>query len=97
MTQSELIQNLSTRLEESQAEIKRILDVSHEVYKEVLDRDVRFTIPGLGTFFSSLVKKRKAFNPYHERFFLLPPKRVVRFHPSASLKEEVKTTRFENE
>jgi len=94
MNNSELIKNLSLRLGQSQAEIKRILESSMKVVKEYLDEGFIITIPGLGTFRSFLKKERKSFNPHHNRFMMLPPKRVVKFRASSSMKDELKDRRF---
>lgn len=94
MTNAEIIKNLSEKLEHSQAELKRIMECSTRVMREMLDNDISFTIPGLGTFFTAVSKERKSFDPYHRRFILLPKKRRVRFHPSSTIKDELKNKRF---
>ncbi len=94
MTNSEIIKNLSERLEHSQAEIKRILECSTRLMRDVLDKDIGITIPGLGTFHTVVSDKRKSYDPYHKRFILLPPKRKIRFHPSSSIKDDLKNKRF---
>ena len=90
MTNSEIIKNLSLSLGKSQVEIKRLLKSSTKIIRDTLDEDIGVTIPGLGTFRSNLKKKRKSFNPYHNKFMLLPPKRIIRFHPGSSIKNEFK-------
>jgi DNA-binding protein HU-beta len=91
MTNSEIIKNLSLHLGKSQVEIKRLLKSSTKIItRDILDRDISITIPGLGTFSSYFKKKRKSFNPYHKKFMLLPPKRIIRFHPGSSIKNEFK-------
>jgi len=91
MTNSEIIKNLSLHLGKSQVEIKRLLESSTKIItRDILDRDIGITIPGLGTFSSYFKKKRKSFNPYHNKFMLLPPKRIIRFHPGSSIKNEFK-------
>ena len=97
MTNSELIKTLSSRLGQSQIEIARLLKSSGKIMKEVIDDDVGVSIPGLGTFKTFVRKKRKSYNPYHKKFMMLPPKRVVKFHPSSSIKNELKFTRLKNE
>ena len=94
MTHSELIKALSTRLDFPQVELKPLLEKSFEVMRDILDKGSNITIPGLGTFYTLLLKKRKSYNPYHKRFMMLPQKRVLRFHPGTSIKNEMKNRRF---
>jgi len=97
MTSSELIKTLSSRLELPQVEIKRLLKGSEKIMKDVLDQDVGITIPGLGTFFTHVRNKRKSFNPHHKKFMMLPQKRIISFHSSSTIKDELKFKRLENE
>jgi len=97
MTNSEIVKILSSRLGKSQLESKRLLNSSVEIMKQVLDHDVGLTLPGLGTFKTSVKKKRKSFNPYHNKFMLLPARRVVTFHPGSTIKNELKNKRLTNE
>lgn len=97
MNSSEVIKRLSIRLGLSQRETRRLLKHSTEILQKTLDRDLSFTIPGLGTFGTHLQSERKAYNPYHKTFMMLPPKRVVYFHPSSVLKNHVKARRTDNE
>jgi len=94
MTNLEIIRNLSLRLGTSQVEIKQLLKSSTKIMKDILDKDIGITIPGLGTFSSYFKKKRKSFNPYHNKFMLLPPKRIIRFRPGSSIKNELKNKSF---
>ncbi|OQX94847.1 hypothetical protein B6I21_08500 [candidate division KSB1 bacterium 4572_119] len=97
MTNSELIKTLSLRLDLSQSEIKRLLKGSIDSIKEILDEDTGVSIPGFGTFVTYVKKKRKSFNPYHKKFMMLPPKRVTKYRPSSSLKQELKFKRLKND
>lgn len=97
MNDSEVIKRLSSRLMLSQRETRRLLKHSSEILQKTLDRDLRFTIPGFGTYGTHLQPGRKAYNPYHKTFVMLPPKRVVYFHPSSVLKGHVKARRADNE
>jgi nucleoid DNA-binding protein len=97
MNNSEVIKRLSERLGLSQREIRQLLKRSTEIFKKTLDEDLSFTIPEFGTFGTHLRQKRKAYNPHHKRFMVLPPKRVVSFHPSSVLKDHVKAQKINNE
>jgi len=94
MTNSEIIKNLSLRLGQSQAEMKRLLKSSTNIIRDILDKDIGITMPGLGTFGSHFLQRRKSFDPYHKKFIMLPPKRTIKFHPSSSIKTELKNKRF---
>jgi nucleoid DNA-binding protein len=94
---SEVIKRLSGRLALSQRETRRLLKRSAQILQKTLDRDLSFTIPGFGTFGTHLKPERKAYNPYRKTFMMLPPKRVVYFHPSSVLKGHVKARRADNE
>lgn len=93
MTNSELIKKLSSRLGITQSETKRILLASAKVFQENVDDDLGISIPGLGTFTPEIHQSRNSFNPFYKKFMRLPPKRVVKFHPCASLKKELKNFR----
>jgi len=95
MTYSELIKKLSLGSGRSQPEIKRLLSDSTEIIKQFLDEDQGITIPGLGTFRVHTRQKRKSFNPQRRKFMIIPPKRIVTFHPCSTLKDELKEKRAE--
>lgn len=94
MTNSELIKDLSIRLDKPQTEIKSILKSSTKIMKNLLDKDLIISIPGLGTFKSFVKKERKSFNPQQKSFMLIPPKRVIKFNASSSIKKELKNRRI---
>lgn len=91
MNQNEFIKNLAMRLNITQVETKKILKSSIETLVEVLDHDTTVTLPGLGTFNTATSKKRKSYSPFHKQLVKLPPKRVIRFRPSSTMKKELKT------
>ncbi|MCD6178709.1 MAG: HU family DNA-binding protein [Bacteroidales bacterium] len=95
MTQVELIRNLSSRLGITQVETKRLLKSSVNIIKETLDKDISISILDLGTFSTVKIKNKKSYNPFHKQYFLLPPKRIIRFRPSLSIKNALKTKRIE--
>lgn len=97
MNSHEVIGHLSERLGLSQREIRRLLKGSTEILNKTLDEDLSFTIPRLGTFGTHVRQRRKAYNPHHKRLVILPPKRVVSFHPSSVLKDRVRYKRVDIE
>jgi nucleoid DNA-binding protein len=94
MTGSELIKQLSQRLGQPQKDVKQLLKSSSLIVKEFLDKEIGITIPGFGIFKTRLNDKRKSFNPFHNKFVMLPPKRVVKFKSGSTLKNEIKDKRF---
>ncbi len=94
MNQAELIKNLASRLGHTQLETKQLLKSSMEIIVEILDQDIQILIPGLGTFSTVISKKRKSYSPFHKQFVMLPPKRIIRFRPSSSIKNDLKSKKL---
>jgi len=90
MNTSDLVAALAESNNMTQADTRRLIDAVVETFKDNLAQGVSFTIPELGTFDTHTRKERKTFNPYYEKYMMLPPKRVVDFRPSKRLKEDVK-------
>ncbi len=90
MTYLEVIKKLSIRLGSSQSETKRLLNSSTQMIKKLLDEDFGITIPGFGSFRTQIRQKRKAYNPQIKKFMIIPPKRIVTYHPYSSIKNELK-------
>jgi integration host factor subunit alpha len=97
MNSREVIKRSSERLGLSQRETRRLLKSSTETFKKTLDEGFSFTIPKLGTFFTHVRQQRRAYDLYRKKLVMLPPKRVVSFHPSTVLKDSVKRLRFDND
>ena len=95
MNNREVVDYLAEHLNKPKSEIQYFLEKITSVLKKMLDREKKFTLPGLGTFSTFLRKKRKGYNPQLRKPLLLPPRRVVRFHPSRSLREYVKKMRVD--
>ncbi len=97
MNNLELIKRLAERLGKTQREIRNLLGHSTEKIKHVLDRDLKLTIPRLGTFETHVRQQRKSYNPHYKKFVILPPKRVVSFHSSSALKRHTIDKRIDHE
>lgn len=97
MNTSEVVEALSKSLEMSKAETRRLLDLALDICKENLAGGNGFSIPELGTFGTHTREERKSYNPHYKQYMMLPPKRVVDFTPSKSLKEEVKHLELSDE
>lgn len=90
MKKKEILKYISERhnltLKESKKRFKKVLALLSDKLKE----DKGFTLPGLGTFQTQLRKGRKYYLPWENKYYFVPKKKVVEFHPSINLKEEVK-------
>ena len=95
MENSEIIQILSERLGQPEKDTKRMLKSFVKTIRQFLINKIDLSIPELGTFGTKVREKRKSFIPYHEKFMMLPPKRVVYFTPSSVLKEEARDMEIE--
>lgn len=94
MNQTELIRNLASRLGKTQVETKNLLDSALKIISDTIDQDIPVSIPNLGTFYTSLTKRRKSFSPFHKQYFMLPPKRIIKFRPSISIVNEFKNKKI---
>ncbi len=89
MKYSDLVKELSERLDIPQKEVRRLVKQSTEVMQSILDGNLGFTIPGFGTFSTRMKQKRKSFNPNDGTHMMLPKKRIVTFTPSSAFKENL--------
>jgi nucleoid DNA-binding protein len=97
MTHLEVIKKLSIRLGVSQSETKKLLNSSTQMIKKLLDEDFGITVPGFGSFKTQIRQKRKSYNPQTKKFMILPPKRIVTYHPYSSIKDALKEKKVKNE
>ena len=79
MTQKEVIEYMSERLQKSKAETRRILLQFSGFITSILDKDRSVYLPGLGTFKTKIRKKRKSYHPQKKQMMMLPPKRVLAY------------------
>jgi len=97
MTYSELIDRLSEELNLSKDETRSLLEHTVSELANQLGQGYSFTIPGLGTFRTKVKDVQKVYSPDHEKYMLIPPKRVVEFSPVSSMKEHLKNSRPDDE
>ena len=95
MTHTEVIEYLAENLQQSKAEVRRLLTQTTDAFKQILDRKDFLMIPRLGTFVTKLRDKRKGYHPQRDQYMILPRRRVVHFHAGASLRNHVKNLRVE--
>lgn len=97
MTTSEVVAALANNWDMSKAETRRLLDIILQTFNDNLAQGKSFTVPELGTFGTHTREERRSYNPHYEQYMMLPPKRVVDFTPSKSLKEDVKHLELNDE
>ena len=93
MNTSDLMHALAERLDRPLKDLESLLESCTDTMVKILDEDIHITIPGLGTFFTHMRGEHKSYDPYHKTYIMVPPKRVLMFHPSEPVKEEVKDVR----
>jgi len=93
MTNSELINQLSEELNLTKTETSVLVEKFVSEFINQLGQGKSFSIPDLGTFKTRVKEVQKIYNPHHEKFMLIPPKRIVDFSPSKNLKENLKFTK----
>lgn len=97
MTYKELIDRISESRDISKSQANDMIKSLFEALGEELEHGGGVSIPGLGTFRTKTREERKVYSPHHETYIMVPPKRVVDFTPSASLKENLKFVETGNE
>ncbi len=90
MKTSELIKVLSARLSLPQAAVRDLLSHSADVMARLLEEDISFILPKLGTFSTRIQPERVSYHPGLKTKVLLPEKRSISFHPAAALKKSLK-------
>ncbi|HYW35275.1 MAG TPA: HU family DNA-binding protein [Balneolaceae bacterium] len=90
MNTNEIVSHLAANNNMSKAEARRMLDAFVDTLTTSLGNEQGFSLPEIGTFDVNTREERQSYNPYQKKYMILPPKRVVRFHPNQDLKEAVK-------
>ncbi|PKY09674.1 hypothetical protein B1757_13810 [Acidithiobacillus marinus] len=94
MNQSKIVKELLNRRPGTlRFEAAQILDDVSQSFIEVLRRDGRVVIPGLGSLSLQERAGRSGFNPATGARLQIPAKTVVKFQPSKSLRDGVNIDR----
>jgi DNA-binding protein HU-beta len=97
MTHKELITDLSSKLPFSENEITDLLDTTFAKMAEEMSMGHSIYFQGFGTFEPHRKEERLTINPRNQIRTLIPPKQVVVFKPTQSLKDKAKEAhRYEN-
>lgn len=90
MNFAEFTTALSKKLELPKEEVTRRMDATIEVIIEELTRNNSISISGLGILEMKKKNERITVHPSTKAKLLVPPKLVVSFKPSSTLKDKVK-------
>lgn len=90
MNYSDLIDQLAEATGNSKTKTKELLGDAVSILSDQLARGSGVSIPNLGTFTTEVKEVKKVYNPHHEAYMLIPPKRVVEFSPSTGLKDKLR-------
>lgn len=97
MIYSELINQLSEELNLSKNETHTLIKQTVREFCNQLENGYSFSIPGLGKFSTKVIDVHKVYDPDHDKYILIPPKRVVEFTPDKKRNDRFKNIRHEDE
>jgi nucleoid DNA-binding protein len=90
MNVSELITGLSTKLQLPKTEVARILTDTVAVITDELVKNNVVSVQNFGSFEVAKRNERVNVNPSNGKKMLIPPKLVVKFKVSPTLKDKIK-------
>jgi nucleoid DNA-binding protein len=90
MTYKDLIDRVSEERDITKKDAKEFIEGIFDALSDELADGKGVSIPGLGTFKTKTREERKVYSPHHETYILVPPKRIVDFTPSSTLKDNLK-------
>lgn len=89
MTKAEFTGKIAERAEISKSEAARVLDAVTDELTDLLRREEKITLSGLGTFKTGRREARTGRNPRTGAEIKIPACRVAKFSPAAALKEAI--------
>ena len=92
MTNKEFIEELSRRVNRPGKETASLVASFTECMSQALQDDKTVSLQGFGAFEVKKKMERISVNPVTKQRFLVPPKLVLGFKPSVSLKDKFKNT-----
>lgn len=93
VTKADLVEHLANELKDlTPADCKHIVEAYFEVISEALVEGRNVRIKGLGSFEVRQKRERPGRNVHTGEEVMIEARRVVMFHPAASLRERVTTT-----
>ena len=89
MNNKEFINALATRLQENPKTIKQHVEALVDALANMLDEGATLNVQGFGTYEVKKKKERIIVHPITKQRQLVPPKLVIAFKPSPTLKDKV--------
>ncbi len=91
MTRRELTEAIATRTGLSRADAAAALEAALTAMQEALCRGEEIILRGLGRFHLKYRKSRKGQNIRAKKTIIIPPRIVISFHPSKSIKQKIES------
>ena len=89
MNNKEFINALATRLQENPKTVKQHVEALVDALANMLDEGASLNVQGFGTYEVKKKKERIIVHPITKQRQLVPPKLVIAFKPSPTLKDKV--------
>ena len=89
MNNKEFINALATRLQENPKTVKQHVEALVDALANMLDEGATLNVQGFGTYEVKKNKERIIVHPTTKQRQLVPPKLVIAFKPSQTLKDKV--------
>ena len=89
MNNKEFINALATRLQENPKTVKQHVGALVDALANMLDEGATLNVQGFGTYEVKKKKERIIVHPMSKQRQLVPPKLVIAFKPSPTLKDKV--------
>lgn len=89
MNNKEFINALATRLQENPKTVKQHVEALVDAFANLLDEGATLNVQGFGTYEVKKKKERIIVHPMSKQRQLVPPKLVIAFKPSPTLKDKV--------
>ena len=89
MNNKEFINALATRLQENPKTVKQHVEALVDALANMLDEWATLNVQGFGTYEVKKKKERIIVHPMSKQRQLVPPKLVIAFKPSPTLKDKV--------
>ena len=89
MNNKEFVNALATRLQKNPQAVKQQIEALVNTMADMLDEGATLNVQGFGTYEVKKKKERIIIHPITKQRQLVPPKLVVAFKPSPTLKEKI--------
>ncbi len=89
MNNKEFVNALATRLQKNPQAVKQQIEALVNTMADMLDEGATLNVQGFGTYEVKKKKERIIIHPITKQRQLVPPKLVVAFKPSPTLKDKI--------